>query len=129
MSKLIVKPVETRAEQKKFINYAWQHYRGNPNWVPPLLMDHKGLLGYRHHAFCEDASVQTFLALREGKVCGRVAAIINNEHNRRYHEKRGFFGWFECEDSAETANALFDAAKEWLFARGMNAIRGPANPS
>jgi len=128
-SNLVVQDVKSRAQQKQFVNFPWKLYDGDPNWVPPLLMDHRGLLGYRHHPFYDNAEVQTFLATRDGGVCGRVAAIVNHAHNRRAGEKRGFFGFFESIDDQQVANSLFDAARAWLAKRGMQAIRGPANPS
>jgi len=129
MTSLVVKPVTSRAEQKQFVNLPWKLYEGDPNWVPPLLSDHKGLLGYKRHPFHEDAEMQTFLATRHGEVCGRIAAIVYHAHNRRANEKRGFFGFFECVDDQQVANALFQAAGAWLRERGMTAVRGPANPS
>ncbi len=129
MSQLLVTPVTSRAQQNHFINFAWKHYAGDPQWVPPLLMEHKKLLGYKHHPFYDDGEIQTFLATRDGQVVGRIAAIVNNAHNRRAEEKRGFFGWFESIEDQHVANALFDAAAAWLKDRGMTAIRGPANPS
>lgn len=129
MSNLVVQPVTSRAQQKQFIDFAWKHYAGDPNWVPPLLMEHKKLLGYKHHAFYDDGAIQTFLATRDGKVVGRIAGIINNGHNRRAEEKRGFFGWFESVDDQEVANALFDAAAAWVKERGMTSFRGPTMPS
>ena len=126
---LVVKPVTTRAEQNQFIYFPWKHYEGDPNWVPPLLMDHRKLLGYRHHPFHDQAQMQTFLAMRNGQVCGRVAAIVNEAHIRRANEKRGFFGFFESVDDQSVANALLDTAGSWLAERGMTAVRGPANPS
>ena len=79
--------------------------------------------------FYDDAEVQTFLALRDGQVCGRVAAIVNHAHNRRYKEQRGFFGFFESVDDQQVATGLFDAAAAWLADRDIRAIRGPTNPS
>jgi GNAT superfamily N-acetyltransferase len=129
MTSLVVKPVTSRAEQKQFVNLPWTLYAGDPNWVPPLLSDHKGLLGYKRHPFHEDAEMQTFLATRNGEVCGRIAAIVYHAHNRRANEKRGFFGFFESIDDQQVADALFQAAGAWLRERGMTAVRGPANPS
>jgi GNAT superfamily N-acetyltransferase len=129
MTNLVVKPVTSRADQKKFVNFPWKLYEGDPNWIPPLLMDHRRLLGYRHHPFHDVAQAQTFLATRGGEVCGRIVAIVNHVHNERAGEKRGFFGFFESLDDQNIANALFDAARDWLKERGMTAIRGPANPS
>src|SRR6185295_9272904 len=104
-------------------------YHGDPNWIPPLWMDHWKLLGFRHHPFYDDAESQGFLALREGQVCGRILALVNRGHNRRFNEQRGFFGFFESIDDQQVANGLFDAANAWLRARGMQAMRGPTNPS
>ena len=129
MANLLVKPVDSRRQQKQFIAFPWTLYAEDPNWIPPLLGEHKRLLGYRHHPFYDDAAVQTFLALRDGEVCGRLAAIVNHAHNRHANEKRGFFGFFESRDDQQVANALFDAAAAWLRQQGMTAIRGPVNPS
>ncbi len=129
MANLVVKPVASRGERKQFVRFPWKLYEGDPNWVPPLLMDHRRLLGYRHHPFYDAAEIQTFLATRNGQVCGRVAAIVNHAHNRTAGEKRGFFGFFESTDDPEVSGGLFDAARAWLVERGMQAIRGPANPS
>ena len=129
MSEVVVKPVGSWFDRQKFINYAWSLYAGDPNWMPPLRINQRELLGYSRHPFHDCAEVQTFLARRNGEVCGRIAAIINHEHNRVFQEQRGFFGFFESVNDQQVANALFDAARDWLLSRGMKQIRGPANPS
>ncbi len=92
-------------------------------------MDEEELVGYRPHPFYDRNRVQTFLAFRDGAVRGRVAAILNEVHNEYHQERRGFFGFFECEDDAQTARALLDVVKGWLAERGVSRLRGPANPS
>jgi GNAT superfamily N-acetyltransferase len=129
MADLTVKPVASRRERKQFLQFPWTLYRGDPNWVPPLRMDQKELVGYARHPFYIRNAVQTFLALRGKEVCGRIAAILNRDHNERYREQRGFFGFFECVDDQEVANGLFDAAREWFAAQGVHCLRGPTNPS
>ena len=129
MSHLEVIPVATRNERKLFFNFPWDLYRGDPNWVPPLRLVQKELLNYRRHPFYDDAEIQTFLALRDGKPCGRVAAIVNHAHNRWYKEKRGFFGFYESTDDEDVTGRLFDAARAWFAERDIEAIRGPVNPS
>jgi GNAT superfamily N-acetyltransferase len=129
MSQVVVKPVASRGDRKRFIDLAWTLYRDDPHWMPPLIMNQKELLGYKRHPFHDNADMQTFLAWRDGQVVGRVAAIVNHEHNRIYHEKRGFFGFFESVNDHAVATALFDAARDWLAQRGISQIRGPANPS
>ncbi len=129
MPHLEVIPVTTRGERKRFFNFLWDHYRGDENWVPPLRIVQKELLNYKRHPFYDDAEIQTFLALRDGRPCGRIAAIVNHAHNRRYKENRGFFGFFECEEDEEISGRLFDAARQWFAERDIEAIRGPVNPS
>jgi hypothetical protein len=73
--------------------------------------------------------IYPFLAWRDGKPVGRIAAIINHAHNKRYRDKTGFFGFFDCEDDVELAGALFSAAGEFLRSRGLVSVRGPYNPS
>lgn len=129
MPHLEVIAVSNRRERKLFFNFPWELYRGDPYWVPPLRIVQKELLNYRHHPFYDDAEIQTFLALREGKPCGRIAAFVNHAHNRWYEEKRGFFGFFETEEDEEVVGRLFDAARRWHAERGIKAVRGPMNPS
>ncbi|MEX2120469.1 MAG: GNAT family N-acetyltransferase [Pirellulales bacterium] len=129
MTDVVIKPVSSWRDRRRFIDFAWQLYHEDPNWMPPLRQNQRELLGYRPHPFHQNAEVQTFLALRRGQVCGRIAAIVNHEHNRVFNERRGFFGFFESIDDGAVSNALFDTARQWLAERDMQQIRGPANPS
>ncbi len=124
-----VEPVQTKRQQRQFMQLAWDLYRNDPHWIPPLRQYQKELLGYAPHPFHDIADVQTFLAYRNDRPAGRIAAIVNRAHNQRYQEKRGFFGFFESQDDEEVAHALFDAAGEWLRQQGMTGMRGPVNPS
>lgn len=129
MSDLVVRPVESRSEERRFIRLPWDIYRGDPNWVPPLIHSQKGLLGFLPHPFYENAESRSFLVRRGGTDVGRITAIVDHAHNERHAERRGFFGFFECRDDAAAARALFGAARDWLHGRGMTCVRGPANPS
>lgn len=129
MEDVIVKPVRSRRERREFLLLPWQLYREDPHWIPPLLANQKELLGYKHHPFYDDAEIQTFLVYQDGRACGRVAAIVNRGHNRRFQDRVGFFGFFECIEDQQVATALFDAARAWLSERGLQQMRGPVNPS
>ena len=118
MSALTIRPVTTRKDRSLFFNFPWQLYRNDPNWIPPLRQNQLELLNYKPHPFYDDGAIQTFLALRGGEPCGRVAAIVNEAHNRQQNDQRGFFGFFECVDDQEVADGLFDAARQWLADRG-----------
>ncbi len=129
MDQLTVKPVETRRERRQFLELPWQMYRGDPNWVPPLRSNQKEMVGYAPHPFYLQNEVQTFLATQGGRACGRIAAIVNREHVRRYQEPVGFFGFFEASEDPEVAARLFDAARAWLQTKNLPIMRGPVNPS
>jgi len=129
VSDLTVRPVETRDQQKRFVNLPWRIYRDDPCWMPPLVMSQEELLGFRPSPFYEKSRSRSFLATRGSRDVGRITAIVNAGHVERYGEQRGFFGFFECDDDEDAARALFGSAREWLRGQGMVALRGPANPS
>jgi len=121
--------VEDRRQRKEFIDFLWKLHKDDPNWIPPLRMNQEELVNFRRHPFYENAKIRTFLVRKDGEVAGRIAAIINNGHNKRYGEKRGFFGFFDCIDDQEAANVLFTEACRYLKSEGMDDVRGPCNPS
>ena len=129
MPDLVIQPVQTRRERKTFLELPWALYRDDPNWMPPLRLNQKELVNYKKHPYYEQNEIQTFLALRDGRPVGRVAALTNKAHNERHHENRGFFGFFESIDDQSVADGLFDAARDWLGERDLRSIRGPTNPS
>ena len=92
-------------------------------------MDRKKLIDRKNNTFYKHAVMEMFLAERDGEVVGRIAAIVNDNHNKEHEENVGFFGFFECVDDQSIANALFDEAKKWLRAKGVAAMLGPASPS
>jgi GNAT superfamily N-acetyltransferase len=104
-------------------------HRGDPLWVAPLRMDIATLLSRSKNPFFEHAEVEYLLAERDGAVVGRIAAIRNDAHGAFHPEEQhvGFFGFFECVDDQAVADALFAAAAEWLKARALTVMRGPAS--
>ena len=129
MSSTVIRPVFSRREQKLFLSFPWQLYRDDPHWVPPLRYYQKEMVGYRPHPFYHNNLAQTFLAYRDGEVCGRIAAILNRDHIFYRNDRRGFFGFFESVDDPAVADALFDAVRQWFAAQGIFKLRGPTNPS
>ncbi|MEO1973234.1 MAG: N-acetyltransferase, partial [Pirellulaceae bacterium] len=129
MVETVIQAVNTRTERKAAFNLPWKLYHNDPNWIPPLRQNQLELMGFRKHPFYDRNEVQVFLATQNGKAVGRIAAITNLEHNRRYNDKIGFVGFFESIDEPDVANGLFDAAAAWLKERGLDTVRGPVNPS
>ncbi len=121
--------VEDRRQRREFIDFIWKLHKDDPNWIPPIRMNQEELVNFRRHPFYENAKCRTFILRKDGQVAGRIAAIINNGHNKRFGEKRGFFGFFDCIDDQQAANMLFMEASRFLKSEGMDDVRGPCNPS
>lgn len=126
---LEVRAVRTWRERRAFLHLPWKIYRGDPYWIPPLRMNQREMVNYKHHPFYDENEIQTFLATIHGEPVGRIAALTNMGHVRRYNEQRGFVGFFECIDNQAVANKLFDEARLWLIGKGLPKVRGPVNPS
>lgn len=124
-------PVETSRDLRRFIDLPWQIYDRTkyPQWVPPLRIAVRDALNTKSNPFYRTAGRQLFLALRNGRPVGRIAAIDNRAHNEFHGDRVGFFGFFECAHDQTVANALFSAAETWLRGGGRDTMRGPMNPS
>ncbi len=129
MSDVRIDKVTSRSDLGEFIRFPWRVYRGDPNWVPPLLAETKAKLDKAKNPFFEHAEMELFLARRGGETTGRVAAVVDRDHLAAHAEKIVFFGLYESLDDPETARALLGAAEAWGAARGMNVLRGPMNLS
>lgn len=127
MSRVEIVPATTRHTLKQFIRLPWKIYRRDPFWVPPLISDFKRLLNKAKHPFFQHSSADFFLARCNGRWVGRIAAILNNNHNRYHNEKTAFFGFFESIDDHDVARALLGRAAQWGRERGMVELRGPMN--
>lgn len=120
-----IMPVESRRDLKRFVKFPMELYRGNLYFVPQLIRDEMELLTPDKNPAFENAEAQTFLALRDGRIVGRIAAILNHAANRKYGTKNLRFSWFDMIDDLEVAKALFTAAEDWGRQRGMETITGP----
>ena len=122
---LEVRPVASRRELNTFIKLPWRLYRNEPNWVPPLVYDRKRFLDRSRNPFFKHAEVELFLAWRGETPVGRISAQIDRNFNEFQGHDWGMFGFFECSDDLEVAQALLSAADSWLRARGRGRMIGP----
>ena len=129
MTKLEVTPVRTGKDLNAFIQLPWRIYRDDPNWTPPLKKAQRKLLTPGRHPFWEFSQRELFVARRGSLVLGRIAAIVDGNHNEYHGEKAGVWGFFESENDPEVATSLFLAAEKWCRDKGMAFMRGPLNPS
>ena len=121
-----IRPVHTRRELRAFVKFPWRIYRGDRNWVPPLISDRLGYLDPATGPFYKTADVALFLALRGREVLGTIAAFVNHRAVQQLGPVGGF-GFFETVDDFEVAKALLDAAADWLRLRRMAWMRGPTS--
>ena len=117
-SSLVITPAAGAADMDAFIRFAWEIYRDDPLWVPPLIPMQRDFLDPAKGPFFEFGEAQYFLARRDGKIVGRISAHVNGLYEKYHDAETGFFGFFECENNRETAHALFDAAADWVRAKG-----------
>ncbi len=122
-------PVATAKQLDTFIRLPFRLYKDDTCWVPPLIGSEKKMMDPRRNPFYQHAEAAHWLAEKDGRVAGRVSAILNRAHNEFHHEKTGWWGYFESENDPEVSGALFDTAGAWLRERGMTRMLGPANPS
>ena len=129
MASVTVRPVVSSADRRRFLDLPYALYKDTPQFVPPLRMDQAGVLNPKKNPFFEHGQIGLFLAERGGNVVGRVAAIVNGQHLKKYDDGNGFFGFFETVEDYAVAEALLDAASAWLRERGMTGVRGPTSPT
>jgi hypothetical protein len=120
-----IKEHQPGRDLKEFIEVAFEVYRDDPAWVPPLQMEITDRLTPEKNPFFEHAEVALFTAWKDGKAVGRISAQIDHEHLRTHEDNAGFFGFFDTVDDQEVASALIAAAEAWLVDRGMTVMRGP----
>jgi GNAT superfamily N-acetyltransferase len=122
-----VGPVTSVRDREAFVELPYRLHGADRLWAPMLRRDVRVLLDPSRNPFFDHAERELFLARSRGRVVGRIAAIHDRLHNEIHGDRTGFFGFFECEDDAAAANALFDAVADWLRSRGLSSLRGPVS--
>ena len=127
-SALTVRPIDSKADRKKFVDFAWDVYRDDPAWVPPLKDEVHGLLDPKKNPWFQHAKAQLWLAERGGKVVGRISAQVDQLVQDEMGQGTGQWGMYEVLD-AEASAALIATAEDWLRNQGMNRALGPISLS
>ncbi len=126
---LSIDPVRSLADRDQFIDFQLRLYAGDPNFVLPIVAERRDFIDARRNPFLSHAEIGLFLAQREGRVVGRIAAVNDPHYNQFHNTECGFFGMFESIDDVEVAGGLLDAASSWVRSKGMKQIMGPVNLS
>ncbi len=122
---IIIKKVSSPKELKTFIRFNYELYKNNPYSVPDLYDDMLNMFSPQKNAAFEFCEADYFLAYKDNKVVGRVAAIINRRANETWNKKEVRFGWIDFTDDPEVSSALLKQVEEWGKERGMEAMVGP----
>lgn len=125
MSKIEIRPVQSRKDLNTFINFNYWLYKGHPYAVPDLAFDLRDTFNHKKNPGLEFSEMQLFLAYKDGKVSGRVVAIINKRANSTWNVKNVRFGWIDFVEDIDVAKALLDTVEQWGKERGMTHCQGP----
>ena len=125
MSSVMIKRVSNRKELEAFIQFHYDLYRGNEFDVPNLHSDEVNTLSKDRNAAFDFCEAEYFLAYKDGRVAGRVAAIINRSANTKWNRQSVRFGWVDFIDDIEVSGALLKAVEDWGRAKGMTEVVGP----
>ncbi len=120
-----IRSVSSRRELRTFIRFNYRLYKDCPYSVPGLYVDELDTLSPRRNPAYDFCKAELFLAYKDGKIAGRVAAIINENVNERWGEKAVRFGWLDFIDDTEVSSALLGKVASWGRERGMDKIHGP----
>ena len=121
---LTIRPVQTKKDRQAFVDFAWEVYKDDPHWVPPLKDEVHGLITPGKNPWFEHAKAQLWLAERGGKVVGRISAQVDELVLEHMGAGTGQWGFLDALDE-EAAGSLIATAEEWLRAQGMTRALGP----
>ena len=124
---ITIEKVDTnnKAQVKRFVRIPYRLYKNHPQWVPALFIDAEMQLNKTKHPFYEHSEADFFIALRDGREIGRIAALVNRRYNDYHDARTAQFYLFECEDDPEAASALFAAVFDWAKSRNLDKVVGP----
>lgn len=125
MSAIEIKKVESRRDLCKFIDFHNELYKGNPYHVPNLYFDEMNTFRKDKNAAFDFCEAEYFMAYRDGKAVGRVAAIINHSANKKWERESVRFGWIDFVDDIEVSKALLKAVEDYGKSKDMKEIVGP----
>lgn len=114
-----------KREVERFINFHYDLYKGTPNWTPPFRNDIKLMFDQVKHPYYEHSQADFIVAEDNGKLVGRIAAMVNNPYNEYHKVKNAQFYLFDSINDQEVADGLFEAAYDWSRQRGLTRIVGP----
>jgi GNAT superfamily N-acetyltransferase len=127
MSSIQIRPIRTGRQRRIFLTFPWRIYRDDPLWVPPLLPQRAKTIDRKRGAFFKRGQAEFFIAWRDGEPVGTICAAEDKPTNEARGKRECLFGFFECVDDYDVAEAMFNQVMRWAEGRGLNALFGPFN--
>jgi hypothetical protein len=125
MDKIEIRQVGTRQDLKEFVDFPFKLFKENPCWVPTLKSDEIKTLRKDTNPVFEYCEAECWMALKNGKIVGRIAGIVNLHEVERWNKRVSRFGWFDFIDDQEVSALLIETVKKWAREKGMTSIQGP----
>lgn len=125
MGKIIIKEVQNQKELMEFIKFPMSLYKGNENYVPPLMNDEKEIWNPKENPAFSYSEAKQFLAFQNDKVVGRIALMINHKEEKELGISKVRFGWIDFIDDLEVSKALIQTAIDFAKSKNINKIEGP----
>lgn len=125
MSEIIIKKVLSKKDRKNFVNFPLKLYRGNQFYVPNFYSDDMALLDRKKNPAFDTCESESWLALKEGQVVGRITGIYLPEYKKIWKRDIARFGWIDFIDDREVSNALLKTVEDWAIEKGAEGISGP----
>jgi GNAT superfamily N-acetyltransferase len=127
MSRIEIQSVTTPTLRKQFATFPWQIYRHDPLWVPPLLGERLKMIDPATGVFFKRGNAEFFMAVKDGRLAGTICCADDQETNAARGMKDCMIGFFECIDDGQVARAMFEHARKWALAHGLETLYGPLN--
>lgn len=125
MSMIVIKEADTPALMKDYVTFPFSLYKDHPYWVPPLINDELETLDKTKNPAFDGAEAKFYLAYIDGKIVGRMAAIINRDEIRLLQKNKIRFGWWDVIDDVKVTKALLDKVIAWGKAEKLEYLEGP----
>ena len=122
---ITIKQVSTKKELDSFVKFPFTLYKNSPYWIPPIIKDEKAIFDKEKNPVYKDAEAHLFLAIKNGKVAGRIAAIINWLEVNTLEKRKLRFGWFDVIDDLEVSEALFNEIYKIGKEKDLDFVEGP----
>jgi GNAT superfamily N-acetyltransferase len=122
---ITIKEVSNKKDLDAFIKFPFKLYKNSPYWIPPIIKDEKAIFDKEKNPVYKDAEAHLFLAYKDGKIAGRIAAIVNWLEVKTLQKKKLRFGWFDVIDDIEVSKALFEQINKIGKEKGLTFIDGP----